>query len=305
MLLAAILFASASAPAAGDLAGAPTLAELRNATYSGLPDLPGPVTLRDGRWEGEPYEKGGASRPSVTLAGGLRAVGEIDGRVLAAVILAQSSGGSGSFSHLALVERKNGGLENVATAPLGDRVQIRSATIAGNQVQVGVVRAAPDDPACCPGEVADLSWKLEGGKLVPLAATEKPKRLSLDTIAGTEWVLRAWNLNEPAPAEPSVTLSYADGRFAGRSGCNRYTGPVKSGDMPGDIEVGPLAGTRMACPEPGMSIEARFLRQLGAAKKFGFFLGQLALSYEVEGSFGAMLLDARPAGGAATPEPSP
>ena len=63
--------------------------------------------------------------------------------------------------------------------------------------------------------------------------------------------------------------------------------------MPGEVKVGPLAGTRMACPEPQSSVEARFLEQLGGARTFGFMLGRLAISYtRGDGSSGTMLFDA-------------
>jgi heat shock protein HslJ len=107
-------------------------------------------------------------------------------------------------------------------------------------------------------------------------------------------VLRAWDLREASPAEVEVTLTYAEGRFAGKSGCNRYTGAAKSGDAPGELAVGPTAGTRMACPEPQSSVETRFLKQLSTAKKFGFFVGQLAISYDTDaGTPGTMLFSAR------------
>jgi heat shock protein HslJ len=123
--------------------------------------------------------------------------------------------------------------------------------------------------------------------------TVKTGRLSLATLAGTQWVLRAWDATDPAGLEPVVTLAYDAGRFTGGS-CNRYVGGVKSGSMPGEISMGPLAGTRMACPEPQSSIETRFLEQLAGARMFGFRLGRLAISYtRGNGSMGTMLFDAR------------
>ena len=120
-----------------------------------------------------------------------------------------------------------------------------------------------------------------------LCGPEENGWLSLDALAGTEWVLRGWGFNDPAPSEPEVTLTYQDGRFAGTSGCNSYFGSATAGEMPGDLAVGPTGGTRMACPEPQSAVEARFLTQLGGAKKFGFLLGQLAVSYQTEGGVGA------------------
>ena len=112
-------------------------------------------------------------------------------------------------------------------------------------------------------------------------------------LAGTEWVLREWDLGEPA-AEPEVTLVYGDGRLSGGSGCNRYFTQAREGDSPGDLELGPGAGTRMACPDLESSVEARYLQQLGATHRFGFLLGRLALSYEKDGgTSGTMLFDGR------------
>jgi heat shock protein HslJ len=280
--------------AGGSALGAPTLVELRNATYTGLQDLAGPVTLKGGRWEGEPFEPGAASRPSVVLAPGFRLTGDLDGDGAeeAVVILAQSSGGSGTFDSLAVVKRTPEGLRNVATAALGDRVGIRSARVEGGTLLVSVVRAGEKDAMCCPGELADLGWTLAGAKLSPVATAGVTGRLSLDTLAGTQWVLRAWDLDEPAPAEPEVTLASMDGRLAGTSGCNRYTAAAKAGATPGDLSVGPAAGTRMACPGPQSAVETRFLKQLGGARKFGFLLGRLAVSYEKDGdAYGTMLFE--------------
>lgn len=120
---------------------------------------------------------------------------------------------------------------------------------------------------------------------------------TLETIAGTEWVLRSWNLNDAAPAAPEVTLTMKDGKFVGSAGCNRYFAAVKPGAMPGDVTIGPIGATRMACPQERMTVESRFLKQLAAVKKFGFLAGQLALSYEADGVSGVMSFDAHDASG--------
>lgn len=118
-------------------------------------------------------------------------------------------------------------------------------------------------------------------------------RLSLVTLAGTVWILRAWDIAAPAGLEPVVTLSYDAGRFTGTGGCNRYFAVVEGGAMAGEVKVGPLAATRMACPEPQSSVEARFLEQLGGARTVGFMLGRLAISYtRGDGSRGTMLFNA-------------
>ena len=272
----------------------PTVEELKSATYSGLGEGLGPVTLADGRWTGPPAAIGAASRPSVELAQGFRVLGDLDGDGIAetVVVLTYSSGGTGVVSFLAVVARENGILRNVATAALGDRVQIRSGRVDGGQLFVSGVRAGANDAACCPGELVAWQWTLGGGTLNALPPVREG-RLSLATLAGTVWTLRAWDVTVSAEPEPRVTLAYDAGRFTGTSGCNRYSGVADGGSMPGEVKVGPLAGTRMACPEPQSSVEARFLEQLGGARQFGFMLGRLAISHtRGDGSMGTMLFEA-------------
>lgn len=276
--------------------GPPTLEELKNATYHGLEAPDGAFELADGTWEGEPFVEQGSSRPRVSFADDFRVLGDLDGDGAdeAVVVLAQSAGGSGTFNYLAVVARgEDGGLENVATVALGDRVQIRQARIEGGQVVVDAVRAGPDDAACCPGEMVRWGWRLTEGSLEQVTA-ETTGRLSLDALAGSEWVLRRFDSAEPAPAEPEVTLRYLDGRLAGSSGCNRYSAPASPGEIPGDLSVGVTIGTRMACPEPVASVEDRFLAQLGGVVKYGFMLGELALTYKTDDRIGTMLLEPRP-----------
>ena len=64
---------------------------------------------------------------------------------------------------------------------------------------------------------------------------------------------------------------------------------------PGDLSLGPIMSTRMACPEPASSIEDRFLAQLGGVTGYGFLLGEFALRYEIDGRPGVMLFRATPA----------
>lgn len=54
----------------------------------------------------------------------------------------------------------------------------------------------------------------------------------------------------------------ADSTFAGSAGCNRYFGRFHTpgGDS---LALGQGGSTRMACPEPAMSQEDRYLQALG------------------------------------------
>jgi putative lipoprotein len=112
---------------------------------------------------------------------------------------------------------------------------------------------------------------------------------SLDALSGSAWTLREWNVSEPASVTPVVSLVYEAGRFTGSSGCNRYFATVTGGTAPGEIRVGPVGGTRMACPDPQSSTEARFLEQLGGARRFGLSAGGLTISYvRSDGTTGTM-----------------
>lgn len=296
-LLIALLAAGCQPPATdGGSTAAPTLDELRGATYSGL-DLDEPaVTLTNGRWQGRPFVEDGSTRPSVSLLDDFRLAGDLDGDGAeeAVTLLAENSGGSGEYLYLALMDRAAGAVRNVATAQIGDRVEVRDARIEGGRIILDVVQPGPEDAACCPGALVERSWTRTDDRLEEQPAVESG-RLTLETIGGVEWVLRAWDVGRPSPDSIEVTLVFSEGRFSGSGGCNRYFAPVTEGDMPGDVKVGPVAATRMACPAPMMRVEDRFVAQLEDVRKFGFLAGRLMLSYESGGGWRAMLLERRPA----------
>jgi len=273
-------------PASG---GAPTLEQLRNASYDGLEDV-GPVTLVEGRWEDEP------NRLAVSFPRDFHVIGDLDGSAPdeAVVLLAVSTGGSGTFTYLAVVGERNGQAVNIATAPLGDRVAVRDLRIEDRTIVVDVLQAGADDAMCCPGELATRRWRLEGHTLTETPpGGETTSRLSLETLGAGTWVLSSWSFDESAPSSPEVTLQLSEGRLVGSSGCNTYTTSATPGDMPGDVTIGPVAGTRMMCPDAEMDVEGRFLTQLAGVTKYGFMLGQLALTYRTDDSVDVMLFERR------------
>ena len=85
-------------------------------------------------------------------------------------------------------------------------------------------------------------------------------------LTGTAWRLVDLS-GAPALSEPAATISFLEGgRVAGRGSCNQYSGSAAvSGDS---ITMGPLASTKMACPEPIMGQEQRFLEALGNATRY-------------------------------------
>jgi len=285
--------ADVSAPTASAAqVGPPTVEELQNATYVGIYDEP--VQLVDGRYEGEPFVEGGTSRPAAGLAPDFRLTGDLDGNGTeeAVVVLWQSSGGSGTFNYVAVAGRSGSEVVNLGTAELGDRVQVRAGRVVDGAVELDVVQAGPDDAACCPSQTATRTFAL-GPDGVSEVSTEVTGTLSLSTLEGVEWVLAMFDRAEPAPAEPEITLVFSDGKIGGRSGCNRYFSGVVPGELPGDLAVGQIGSTKMACPDEAMWLEDRYLAALGGATKFGFVTGRLVVTYRVDDAIHSMTFAAR------------
>ena len=268
--------------------GAPTAAELANATYIGIEE--GPVTLVEGRWEGEPYEEGGASRPSAGLVEDFALAGDLndDGSKEAVVLVWQSSGGSGTFSYLAVVGRSDGGVKNLGTAEIGDRVKLRSGRIENDSIILDVLQQNEGDAACCPTQLATRTWSMIDGQLVE-GEMKITGTLSLDTLIGTEWVLTHLTRNDPLSEGAEVTLVFGAGQISGKSACNRYSANVEQGEAPADLKIGMAMGTRMACPGELMDLEHKYLDALAHVTGFSFLAGKLALTWENDGNCSTML----------------
>ena len=278
-------------PATPSTGGAPTADEVANITYRGIEEAGGPVTLQSGSWEGAPFVEGGASRPTVELVAGVPLTGDLDGDgdEEAVVLLSSSSGGSGTRSSIAIVDRRRGGAENVATRLLGDRVQVRSMKIVSATLSIDLVRAGATDPACCPGELATYTWALGPDGLGDRQPPAVTGRLSTAMLDGTEWTLNRFAYDEEAPGSPAVTLAFSGGQLRGKAGCNGYFTALA--DLPdagaGALRLGPIGATQMMCPDEEMAVEDRYLRQLGSVSGFGFMNGRLMLSHPD----GVMLFD--------------
>jgi heat shock protein HslJ len=117
-------------------------------------------------------------------------------------------------------------------------------------------------------------------------------RLSLADLAG-EWQLTHFGRGEAVGEGIDITLAFDGDRISGGSGCNRYSGGVAAGEAPGTLSVDqPLASTRMACPDPLMEAEQRYLQALASVRTFSFVAGKLVLTWS-DGDAGGSLLFAR------------
>lgn len=261
----------------------PSWEQLKNATYYGL-QLPGaPVALQDGFWE--------RVRTSVTLAEGFRATGDLtgDGRPDAVVILGESGGGSGSFQYLAAVGYRDGRLENLATVPLGDRVQVRRVRIAPGELEADVVQAGPGDPACCPGELVTRRWRYEPAGLHELPPGEA-KRFNLAALEGSQWTLHSLDAKTPLAGANPVTLTVMETGFSGSTGCNNFSAAAESGEM-GVLKVKEPLASKLPCEGDVAALEQQFLAALEKVDSMAFQNGRLALNYRDGGDVKTMTFD--------------
>lgn len=152
---------------AATTAGQPlTLEALKNAAYFSEWPADGVAQLVDGKYQ-EEYEEGGASKLFIVFTD-MYAFGDLDGDGVedAAVVLATSGGGSGLFMSLEAVINDGGTPHHVATAFLGDRVELKSISIESGVITVDMVTHGPDDPFCCPTLEVTQEYELQGDQLV-------------------------------------------------------------------------------------------------------------------------------------------
>lgn len=142
----------------------------------------GPVELPAAVLRSAAYRSPHVPEGEVTLAGGVfrdtarrvavffqpeYAVGDLDGDGApdAAVILATTTGGSGTFQDLSVVLNRDGTPLSVATFFLGDRVPAERVRIDEAVIFVDLTMHGPADPMCCPTVRTIRRFRLEGGAI--------------------------------------------------------------------------------------------------------------------------------------------
>ena len=276
LILFSIVSAALATQASHAYHGAPTIAELENATYTGIEE--GAITLSNGHWEGPPWEDGAASIPQVDLVGDLHFTGDLDGEDgdETVAILWQNSGGTGNYVYITVMNRENGDVSNLATVLVGDRVRIRGGEIADGKITLRVLQAGKGDGMCCPTMLATRNWSRSDGQLIE-GEIEETGTLSLSMMEGSEWVLTHMDRNNPVAEGIEVTLNFNGERISGKSACNRYSAGIEQGEVADEIKIGQSMSTMMACPDELMKIEWEFLALLSRVTGFSFYAGRLAL----------------------------
>jgi heat shock protein HslJ len=225
-----------------------TLEMLQNATYPSEWEKSGTITLTDGRYEGEPFVEGGASRLVVTLIEPV-AFGDLDddGVDDAAVILAANAGGSGTFISLEAVRNEGGEPVHLASYPLGDRVRIESLAIEGGQIVLEMITHGPNDPMCCPTQQVVRTYALRGGELVQTSSQviNSGPATSPD-IVGIVW---EWQRFDDAVGQNDIVVIYPpnyrlellpNGQFNIKADCNVGSGGYTLEGSSLTLELGPM-----------------------------------------------------------------
>lgn len=97
------------------------------------------------------------------------------------------------------------------------------------------------------------------------------RKLPPESLDGTSWSVI---MIEQIPVLPDIPteLRFADGKVSGSGGCNRFFGSYTL--TGGNVNFGPIAGTKMACGEKQMAQEAKLLSVLN---------GKVRMRYTVNG----------------------
>ena len=95
------------------------------------------------------------------------------------------------------------------------------------------------------------------------AGTQDPAALE-----GESWILTQMLTvgGQTEIVDVGVSASFDGTTISGNSGCNSYHASYEASGN--EISFGPIAGTKMACPEPENSTEARYLQLLDGIATF-------------------------------------
>jgi len=149
-----------------------------------------------------------------------------NGQPFAAVILVSDPGGSGTFYHLAYVTLEGGKPQHVASAFLGDRVQIQSLAVEDGEIVVEMIAHGDDDPMCCPTQYTVARYALQGDELVQTSVEAEGKTSGL---LGVVWEWERFVGGDDSvievdePSKYTLTLN-ADGTYQVVADCNRAGG---------------------------------------------------------------------------------
>ena len=267
----------------GELDGEFGIEILENLDYKTTMTSSGTAQLQDGEYH-EQIAEGSASETVISLTNDV-AYGELDGSKAAAAILTTTTGGSGTFYELALIQVQEGMPVNVATTFLGDRVKILSLQIQDDRIIVEMIGQGPDDPMCCPAQWLRKTFEYEGGNLIETSAEELGK-VSAPELLGETWMwvrfvdpIESYDVANPE----DYTMEFMpDDTVILKADCNMANGVYAASNGEIDIEI--LMTTLAMCAPD--SLGDTFIAQLNEAARY-FFEGS-SMFYDIPVDSGTM-----------------
>lgn len=277
-------------PVPSQIVSPPTLDELKNTLITGIDTTP--TKLVNGVFEGPPYVPGGASRQRIELLDSRPVTGDLngDGTYETIVFLSEDNGGTGACLYMAVMGRAKDKIVTIATVRLGDRLGVRSIFIDKGRIFLDLLQYGAKDAACCPSELVTRTWSLIGTGLVERVSKKRPGTLTLATLSGSGWIFRGFDDSKQAtPGSADTVLVFEKDRISGSAGCNRYLGYATATKIPGELTLKASKTTNSECEVKVMKDEERYLQALRQVVRFGFYLGDLTLSWKNEdGRLGIM-----------------
>jgi heat shock protein HslJ len=153
------------------------------------------------------------------------------------------------------------------------------------EIDQGIGSAAADSGRACRidhdrARIASLVALI--GEAEAAEPDAEPETALTNTLFGSIW--RVVEIGgEPTDAAIDITLEIDnDGAIAGSGGCNRYFGGAEI-LADGGLRFGEIGATRMACPDPIMTRESRYLGALGQVAAFELANDTLEL-HDLEGA---------------------
>ena len=161
------------------------------------------------------------------------------------------------------------------------RAPPRAETPAGYRWQTRRITVEVTHEACSDGMSMnvyprDMKVNVDGRDLIGCGGYDYR-----DDLTGSRWQIV--NVTFSEVAGEAYRLEFTENRVSGRAGCNRFSGSYRrTGDN--ELEFGPLAVTRMACPEPQMEHERAALEIFTSKARLIFSRpGTVALTNELGG----------------------
>lgn len=157
---------------------------------------------------------------------------------------------------------------------------------------IGVMGCSASDPPAAQLEVASDTTAGDVEEPATVAATQATERVPATTELVGDWLLEDLGGRGVMDMVQTTLVFDGEGRVSGSGGCNRFTGSYTFTD--GELSFGPLAGTKMMCPEAVMDQEDRFHMALGAIERVavdGPFLLIYAVGSEAPLKFTRMASD--------------